>query len=85
MNTRKGRGAALALFALATLGSTLAPPATVPAAAADPGFCEGGGGWGSFGSRCDSPPAPDGSFEQCDRVNVLGWGGMNCYRVYPNR
>jgi hypothetical protein len=38
---------------------------------------------GSDGSRCDSPPNPDGSFTQCDTVNVLGFGGRNCYTVYP--
>jgi hypothetical protein len=38
---------------------------------------------GSSGTRCDSPPNPDGSFTQCDTVNVLGFGGRNCYTVYP--
>ena len=38
---------------------------------------------GSGGSRCDSPPNPDGSFTQCDTVDVLGFGGRNCYTVYP--
>jgi hypothetical protein len=38
---------------------------------------------GSSGSRCDSPPNPDGSFTRCDTVGVLGFGGRNCYTVYP--
>lgn len=55
--------------------------AFAPSAQALP--CGGGGGFGSGGSQCDSAPAPDGSFERCVSVYVLGFGGWNCHRVFP--
>ncbi|MEU9806810.1 hypothetical protein [Mycobacterium sp. NPDC050853] len=39
--------------------------------------------WGNGGGVCESDFAPDGSFNRCDTVYVLGIGGTNCYRVYP--
>ena len=38
---------------------------------------------GNGGGRCDYDEQPDGSFMRCDTVYVLGFGGTNCYRVYP--
>ena len=38
---------------------------------------------GSGGTSCDSDWAPDGSFTRCDTVIVLGFGGTNCYRMFP--
>lgn len=76
----KKAGTAIVIPGLAALALTVAPPAL-----ANPGYCSGGGGWGGFGSRCSSAPYPDGSYDQCDQVNVLGFGGTNCYRVYPPR
>jgi len=57
-------------------GVALAGPAN-----ADP-FCCGAVALGN-GGRCESAPDPDGSFVRCDTVYVLGFGGTNCYRVYP--
>jgi hypothetical protein len=58
-------------------GIALATPAS-----ADP-VCGNAIVMGNGGGRCDSAPNPDGSFTQCDTVYVLGFGGTNCYTVYP--
>jgi hypothetical protein len=63
--------------ALLGCGVALAGPA-----GADPG-CGGAVVLGNGGGRCESAPDPDGSFVRCDTVYVLGFGGTNCYRVYP--
>ncbi|CAJ1501224.1 hypothetical protein MU0083_002630 [[Mycobacterium] kokjensenii] len=80
MNVLKKTVAMIAAPGFVALALTLAP-----AASANPGNCAGGGGWPGFGMRCTSLPYADGSYDQCDRVNVLGFGGTNCYRVYPPR
>jgi hypothetical protein len=41
-----------------------------------------GGGFGG-GGYCDYDYAPDGSYMHCETVYVLGFGGTNCFRVYP--
>ncbi len=45
--------------------------------------CGGAIVWGNGGYQCDGPLRPDGSFERCTSVYVLGIGGMSCYIVYP--
>ncbi len=66
------------------------PASTAPgllcAAAADnvpTAGCQGGWTpWGG-GTYCDSNPYPDGSYDHCVSVSVLGWGGTQCSRVCP--
>jgi hypothetical protein len=71
--------AALGVAALSAGGIALAAPA-----GAD---CGGGGngGWTPWGggSYCDGNTYPDGSYDHCVSVTVLGFGGSNCWRVYP--
>ncbi|OBI10602.1 hypothetical protein [Mycobacterium sp. E2497] len=56
----------------------LAPADNVPTAG-----CQGGWSpWGG-GTYCDGNPYPDGSYDHCVSVSVLGWGGTQCYRVCP--
>lgn len=88
MKTLIGAAAALglAIGGLSVGAMTAAPaanaaPCMTPGGGMGSGF--GGGAWGSGGGRCDGAPAPDGSFERCENVSVLGFGGWNCYRVYP--
>lgn len=45
--------------------------------------CGGATVGGNGGYQCDGPPGPDGSFQRCTAVYVLGIGGMSCYTVYP--
>lgn len=45
--------------------------------------CAGGGGFGGGGGYCDNDYWPDGSFQHCVTVYVLGWGGTSCGRVCP--
>ena len=45
--------------------------------------CGGAVVFGNGGSQCDGPIAPDGSFQRCTSVYVLGFGGWSCYTVYP--
>lgn len=68
-----GIGAATVLPAagLVGAGSAAAQPCTGPSTVIA----------GHGGGRCDSPPAPDGSFTRCDTVYVFGLGGTNCYQV----
>jgi hypothetical protein len=63
--------------ALVAGGIGLAAPASAD------GPCGGAVVLGNGGGRCDYDPASDGSFMRCDTVYVLGFGGTNCYRVYP--
>ncbi len=37
--------------------------------------------WGNGGGNCDGPIAPDGSFQRCTTVYVMGIGGTNCFVV----
>lgn len=71
---------ALSAAALSAGGIALAAPA-----GAD---CGGGGngGWTPWGggSYCDGATYPDGSYDHCVSVTVLGFGGSNCWRVYPD-
>lgn len=45
--------------------------------------CGGAVVFGNGGSQCDGPVQPDGSFERCTSVYVLGIGGWSCYTVFP--
>ena len=63
--------------ALAAGGIGLAGPASADAP------CGGAVVLGNGGGRCDYDQGMDGSFMRCDTVYVLGFGGTNCYRVYP--
>jgi hypothetical protein len=36
-------------------------------------------------SVCDFDHWPDGSYMHCDVVYVFGFGGTNCWRVFPAR
>jgi hypothetical protein len=63
--------------ALAAAGIAVAGPASAM------GPCGSAVVLGNGGGRCDYDEAPDGSFTRCDTVYVLGFGGTNCYRVYP--
>ncbi len=45
--------------------------------------CGGAVVWGNGGYQCDGPLQPDGSFQRCTSVYVLGIGGTSCYTVYP--
>jgi hypothetical protein len=58
---------ALAIGALTASGIALAAPATAG--------CQSG--WTPWGGSeiCDGPIAPDGSFQRCQTVGVLGFGG----------
>src|SRR6476619_6648188 len=38
---------------------------------------------GGGGGYCDSDYTPDGSYTHCETVYVMGFGGTNCYRVFP--
>ncbi len=55
-------------------GATPSPPSQ---------FCGGAIVWGNGGYQCDGAPGPDGSFQRCTTVYVLGIGGTSCYIVYP--
>ena len=63
--------------ALVAGGIGLAAPASAD------GPCGGAIVLGNGGGRCDYDHDADGSFMRCDTVYVLGFGGTNCYRVYP--
>ena len=69
----------LSVAALCGLGAIATQQA--PEASANP--CGGAVVSGSGGSQCDGPMAADGSFERCTSVYVLGFGGWNCFRVFP--
>jgi len=75
MNSKKLIGAAAITGAIVGGAIAIAAPASAD--------CGGAIVLGNGGGRCDSPPGPDGSFIRCDTVRVLGFGGTNCYRVYP--
>ncbi|MCG5433268.1 hypothetical protein LV457_13365 [Mycobacterium sp. MYCO198283] len=67
--------------AVVASGMWLGTTAAAPEAQAGP--CGGGMAFGSGGSQCDGNPYPDGSFDRCVSTYVLGFGGWNCFRVYP--
>ncbi len=52
-----------------------------PPASAD--FCTSGIVPTTQWKSCDYPPQADGSYIHCDAVYVFGFGGRNCYRVFP--
>ena len=60
---------------IAQVAGKTAPPPLQP--------CGGAVVFGNGGSQCDGPPGPDGSFQRCTSVYVLGFGGWSCYTVYP--
>ena len=45
--------------------------------------CGGGGSPFGGGAYCDGDFWPDGSFNHCVQVYVLGFGGTSCGRVCP--
>jgi hypothetical protein len=81
MSHTKNIGRAGIAIGLLTAGIWVGSMATAPEATATP--CGGGMGYGNGGSQCDGPVNPDGSFERCVSVYVVGIGGWNCYTVYP--
>ena len=54
----------------------LAPPSQAT------GCGSGGSPWGG-GGFCDTDYRPDGSYMHCESVYVMGYGGENCFRVFP--
>ncbi|WP_413232422.1 hypothetical protein [Mycolicibacterium sp. 120266] len=69
-------GAVLVALALSAAGAV----ASAPPAAAE---CGSAVVWGNGGGQCDGPFYPDGSFQRCVTVYVLGIGGSNCFIVPP--
>ncbi|MCG7592597.1 hypothetical protein MHN84_01145 [Mycobacterium sp. PSTR-4-N] len=65
--------------AAAVAGAGLATGVSAAPAGAQP--CSNAVVFGNGGGRCDSLPGPDGTFQRCDTVYVLGIGGTNCYQV----
>jgi hypothetical protein len=70
---KKGLAAVL-VAGLTGLGVATAPPALADGCGQ---FVFGGNG----GGQCDGPFYPDGSFQRCVTVYVLGIGGTNCFIV----
>ena len=62
-------------------GGSMVAVASAPAAKAD--YCSSGWVPTTSWSTCDYPLDPDGSHIHCDAVFVLGFGGRNCYRIFP--
>lgn len=75
MKTRKVL-AALGIAGAVAGGLAVAAPASAE------GCASGNGGWGG-GGYCDGDYWPDGSYEHCVQVYVLGFGGASCNRIYP--
>ncbi|MEN4475085.1 CDGP domain-containing protein [Mycolicibacterium cosmeticum] len=69
-------GAVLVALALSGAGAV----ASAPPASAE---CGSTVVWGNGGGQCDGPFYPDGSFQRCVTVYVLGIGGSNCFIVPP--
>ena len=69
-------GLTAGLVTLAGVGAV----AVAPTASAD---CSSAVVWGNGGGQCDGPFYPDGSFQRCVTVYVLGIGGSNCFIVPP--
>jgi hypothetical protein len=69
---------ATGLGAAALIGGGLALAAPSQAQGCASGYAAGNGG-----GYCDFDYAPDGSYTHCETVYVMGFGGTNCYRVYP--
>ncbi len=68
---------ALTVGALVAGGIALAAPANA-------GCQSGWTPWGG-GQICDGPIAPDGSFQRCQTVGVLGFGGtLPCFTLNVN-
>ena len=78
MKLKKLGASALAGTFLVAGAIALATPASAV------GCASGGSPWGG-GGFCDTDYRPDGSYMHCERVYVLGFGGENCFRVYPPR
>lgn len=70
-------------IAAAATASMLAVGAVVTAPAAQADGCGTAVVWGNGGGQCDGPYYPDGSFQRCVSVYVLGIGGSNCFIVPP--
>ena len=69
--------AALGIAGAVAGGVALATPAQATGCASGYGGGFGGGGY------CDFNYGADGSYTHCESVYVLGFGGQNCYRVFP--
>ena len=68
--------AAAAMGAVGIVGLAPAPPAHADTCGNF--FFQGNGG-----GNCDGPFYPDGGFQRCTTVFVLGIGGTNCFIVPP--
>ena len=66
---------------LVTSGLSVVEAQTPPNIPAD--GCGGAVVFGNGGSQCDGPVQSDGSFQRCVSVYVLGFGGWNCFPVFP--
>lgn len=71
----------LATAALAAGMFVLTGAGTLAAAPAASAECGEFYMWGNGGGNCDGPVNPDGSFQRCTTVYVLGIGGTNCFVV----
>jgi hypothetical protein len=78
----KAKGAVAAVAAALAMGA-LAMGALVVAPPAQADGCGSAVVWGNGGGQCDGPYYPDGSFQRCVSVYVLGIGGSNCFIVPP--
>jgi hypothetical protein len=65
----------------AAMPIAIAQVALAPAAHAE--WCTNGNAPAAAWGGCDYPPDPDGSHMHCDTVYVFGYGGTNCFRVFP--
>lgn len=70
---------ALCAAALSAGGIALAAPPAEACSAGNGGWTPWGGG-----SYCDDNAYPDGSYDHCVSVTVLGFGGTQCNRVCPS-
>ncbi|MGV0793716.1 CDGP domain-containing protein [Mycolicibacterium sp. XJ1819] len=69
---------------VALMAGLLAAGGIALAAPANAGCQAGWTPWGG-GEICDGPIAPDGSFQRCQSVGVLGFGGtLPCFTLNVN-
>lgn len=67
----------------AVIAAVTAALVGAPSASALPGQCASGSAGFGGGGFCDSYPYADGTWDHCEQVYVLGFGGTNCFRVRP--
>ena len=73
------------LLGLLAGGAVMAAVALGMASPVSAAGCQSGGSpWGG-GGYCDTDYRADGSYMHCEEVYVMGFGGTNCYRVFPPR